>query len=234
VASTVVGSLLSDEPDGGAQQSSANDAAAMQAQIAKEQWNKYKEIYEPLEKKVVQEAQDYATPENYARAAGDASATVSEQFSKARERLGRTPGLDPSSAGYAASLTGLDLAQAATDATQQNLARKGVTDTAYSRKVAALGLGKGLDATAAQGAASSANTMSQLAAMQNQRQWNQASAIGQGFSNMFNAAGKSGFFNGGSGQGTYNGGLDSVGSGGGGSFDYKANTPLDLGDTAFI
>ena len=59
----------------------------MQAQIANEQWGKYKEIYDPLEKKFVSEAQNYDTPENYAKAAGDASATVSQQFDKARDRL---------------------------------------------------------------------------------------------------------------------------------------------------
>ena len=166
---TVGGALLADDNGAEAANNAAADANALQAQISRDQWNRYKEIYEPLERQMVDEAQDYASPENYAKAAGEASATVSQQFSKARDRLTRTPGLDPSSAAYQSSLVGLDLAQAANDATQQNLARKNVTDTAYARKQSALGLGKGLDSTAASGMSSVASSNLSLAnAMQRQ------------------------------------------------------------------
>lgn len=169
VAGSVVSSALADDNGAEAANNSVADANALQAQISRDQWNRYKEIYEPLERQMVDEAQDYASPENYAKAAGDASATVSQQFSKARDRLTRTPGLDPSSAAYQSSLVGLDLAQAANDATQQNLARKGVTDTAYARKQSALGLGKGLDSTAASGMSNVASSNLSLAnAMQRQ------------------------------------------------------------------
>ena len=169
VAGAVVSSALADDNGAEAANNSVADANALQAQISRDQWNRYKEIYEPLERQIVDEAQDYASPENYAKAAGEASATVSQQFSKARDRLTRTPGLDPSSGAYQSSLVGLDLAQAANDATQQNLARKNVTDTAYARKQSALGLGKGLDATAASGMQSVASSNLSLAnAMQRQ------------------------------------------------------------------
>lgn len=177
VAGAVVSSALAD--DNGAQ--GANDAAAsatnLQAQISRDQWNRYKEIYEPLERQMVDEAQDYASPENYAKAVGEASATVSQQFSKARDRLTRTPGLDPSSGAYQSSLVGLDLAQAANDATQQNLARKNVTDMTYARKQSALGLGKGLDSTAASGMSSVASSNREQAGIM-QRQSNAAAQAG--------------------------------------------------------
>lgn len=169
VAGAVVSSALADDNGAEAANNSVADANALQAQISRDQWNRYKEIYEPLERQMVDEAQDYASPENYAKAAGEASATVSQRFSKARDRLTRTPGLDPSSGAYQSSLVGLDLAQAANDATQQNLARKNVTDTAYARKQSALGLGKGLDSTAASGMSSVASSNLSLAnAMQRQ------------------------------------------------------------------
>ena len=169
VAGAVVSSALADDNGAEAANNSVADANALQAQISRDQWNRYKEIYEPLERQMVDEAQDYASPENYAKAAGEASATVSQQFGKARERLSRESGLDPSSAAYQSSLVGLDLAQAANDATQQNLARKGVTDTAYARKQSALGLGKGLDSTAASGMSNVASSNLSLAnAMQRQ------------------------------------------------------------------
>lgn len=169
VAGSVVSSALADDNGAEAANNSVADANALQAQISRDQWNRYKEIYEPLERQMVDEAQDYASPENYAKAAGEASATVSQQFGKARERLSRESGLDPSSAAYQSSLVGLDLAQAANDATQQNLARKNVTDTAYARKQSALGLGKGLDSTAASGMSNVASSNLSLAnAMQRQ------------------------------------------------------------------
>lgn len=185
--SVIGGSLLAD--DNGAE--GANDAAAnatnLQAQIAREQWNKYKEIYEPLEKQMVDEAQDFANPENYAKAAGEASATVSSQFGKARDRLTRTPGLDPSSAAYQSSLVGLDLAQAANDATAQNVARQGVTDTAYARKQAALGLGKGLDTTASAGLSRSAETSRMLGLASQQQANAEAQGFGKLTSNVFSS-----------------------------------------------
>lgn len=189
-ASAVIGSMLAD--DNGAE--GANDAAAsaanLQAQIARDQWNKYKEIYEPLERTMVDEAQNYDTPEAYNRAAGDASATVSQQFSKARDRLTRTNGLDPSSGAYQSSLVGLDMAQAASDATQQNAARQKVTDTAYARKQSALGLGKGLDNTASAGLASAAHSNLNLAYM-GQKQANlEAANTGETVKNIFSAGSK--------------------------------------------
>ena len=169
VAGAVVSSALAGDNGAEAANNSVADANALQAQISRDQWNRYKEIYEPLERQMVDEAQDYASPENYAKAAGEASATVSQQFGKARDRLSRESGLDPSSAAYQSSLVGLDLAQAANDATQQNLARKNVTDTAYARKQSALGLGKGLDSTAASGMSNVASSNLSLAnAMQRQ------------------------------------------------------------------
>jgi len=177
--SMVGGSLLAD--DYGAE--GANDAAAeasrLQAQISRDQWERYKEIYEPLERQMVTDANNYDSAENYNRAAGEASATVSQQFSKARDRLTRTPGLDPSSGAYQSSLVGLDLAQAANDATQQNLARKNVRDTAYTRKQSALALGKGLDSTAASGLASSASTNIGLVNAGFQQASQQAGALGR-------------------------------------------------------
>ncbi len=187
VAAPVVGSLLAD--DNGAE--GANDAAAdstrLQAEIARDQWNRYKEIYEPLERGMVDEAQNYDSQENYARAAGDASATVSSQFGKARDRLTRTPGLDPTSAGYQASMVGLDLAQAASDATQQNAARQKVRDTAYARKTDALSLGKGLPAQAGSALATSANQSLSLANAGMAQANAQAGAIGRITDRVFNS-----------------------------------------------
>lgn len=179
IAAPVVGSLLADDNGAEGANNAAADSTRLQGEIARDQWNRYKEIYEPLERGMVTDAQNYDSPENYARAAGDASATVSSQFSKARERLSRTPGLDPSTPGAQASMVGLDLAQAASDATQQNAARQKITDTAYARKTDALSLGKGLPAQASSALATSANSsLAQAQFGQNQAN-SQAAAFGR-------------------------------------------------------
>ena len=72
-------------------------------------------------------------------------------------------------------MTGLDLAQAATDATQQNAARQKVKDTAYARKTDAISLGKGLPAQASSALSTSANNSLAMAQF-NQGQANAGAA----------------------------------------------------------
>lgn len=218
VASTVVGGLLSDDNGAEGANNAAADATRMQAQIAREQWDRYKTMYAPLEENMVNEAQAYDSPENYAKAAGEASASVSSQFGKARDRLSRTPGLDPSSGAFQSSLVGLDMAQAATDATQQNAARQKVKDTAYARKTDALSLGKGLPANASTMLASSASTNMRLAEAGQAQANAQAGAIGRVTDRVFSSPGVSNWL-GNLGRG---GGAGSMSSGGSvqGNADY--------------
>ena len=185
VGGAVVGGMMSKSANKGVNRSAqnANDASAhatlLQAEIAQEQWDKYKEIYDPLERRVVNEASTYDTPTTYEKAAGDTQATVSQQYSRARDQLTRQPGVDPSSAAYQASMVGLNMAEAAQGAVQQNSARQGVQDTAYARKQAALAMGKGLDSAASAGLGSVAQANASRAATA-QAQANQTAAgIGQ-------------------------------------------------------
>lgn len=172
------GSSSSSQPQGQAA-ASATNAADLQQQIASEQWQKYNEIYDPLERTVVDEAKNYDSEAAYEQAAGDASATVSSQFGRARERFMRQPGLDPSSPAYANNLASLELAQAATDATQQNAARQRIKDTAFSRKTDALSLGKGLPASASAtlGAATNSNLALANLGMNQAQQTNQQNGV---------------------------------------------------------
>lgn len=141
----------------------AGQLTALQTDIAKEQWDRYKEIYEPLERKIVEDSLKVTTPGEYDKAASLASSTVASQFGKAKERLRRTPGMDPSSGAYQSGMLGLDLTQAAADAVAQNNARENVKNTGYNRQITALSLGKGLDSTAANGLMSAANANNNLA-----------------------------------------------------------------------
>lgn len=179
VAGSFVSSALADDYGAEDANNASADATRMQAQIAKDQWNKYKEIYEPLEKRVVGEAQSFGAPSDFAKAAGDAQATVSQQYSKARDQLTRQPGVDPSSAAYQASMVGLNMAEAAQGAVQQNAARQGVQDTAYARKQSAVAMGKGLDTTASAGLGSVASSNASRAATAQAQANQQAAGIGQ-------------------------------------------------------
>ena len=179
VAGAVVTSSMADDYGAEDANNASADATRMQAQIAKDQWNKYKEIYEPLEKQVVGEAQSFGAPSDYSKAAGDAQATVSQQYSKARDQLTRQPGVDPSSAAYQASMVGLNMAEAAQGAVQQNAARQGVQDTAYARKQSAVAMGKGLDTTASAGLGSVASSNASRAATAQAQANQQAAGIGQ-------------------------------------------------------
>ena len=151
VVGAVVGGLLSDDNGAEVANGAAADSTRLQSEIAQDQWNQYKRIYQPMEETYVNDAQNFDSPENYAKAAGSASATVASQFGKARDQLTRTPGLDPSSGAYQAGMTNLGLSEAASGAVAQNAARQGVKDQAYTMKTNALNLGKGLPGTASQG-----------------------------------------------------------------------------------
>ena len=62
--------------------------------------------------------------------------------------MNRTPGLDPSSPGYAAAIAGLDSAEAASGAVGQNQARLNVGNTAFARQAGVMAGGKGVPAAA--------------------------------------------------------------------------------------
>lgn len=182
VAAAVGGALVSGAmaDDGGAGAANGASAAAtkQQAEIAKEQWDRYKKLYAPLEDAMVSEAQNYDTPAQYERAAGEASGSISQAFTNARERLSRTPGVDPTSAAYTSSMAGLDRTQAAADAVAQNTARKQVQDTAWARKSDMLSIGNGLPGQAASTLGSVAAASASQANTAYARSANEAAGLG--------------------------------------------------------
>jgi len=192
VGGAVVGGIASNKAasKAAAAQDRATEASEWQGEIAKDQYNDYKEIYQPLEKQLVADVNSYDSPEAYQQAASKAQATVSSQLGLARERLARTPGIDPSSAAGTAAAANLELQGAAMGATAQNQARNQVESQAYARKLDAIGLGKGLVTNASTGMASVAATAQTQANAQNASAASTASGIGSAVSGIINAAGK--------------------------------------------
>ncbi len=156
----------------------ATQATAWQGQIAQDQYDTYKETYLPLEKRMVAEAQDFDSPEAMERAAGTAQSTVANELGKARARLSRTPGYDPSSAAAQAASSDMELKGAAMGAGAQNQARDRVRDMGWARKMDALGLGKGLVTNASNGMAAAASSASALARTASIDAENQSKNIG--------------------------------------------------------
>jgi hypothetical protein len=165
VGSAIIGGIASDRAASKAAdaQNAAIDANRWQGEIARDQWDSYKTMYQPLEQKMLADASNYDTPAARNAAAAEAQANVSSEIGKAQQRLSRTVGFDPSSAAGQAAESNLALQGAALGATQQNVARQKVRDTAYARQLDMLGLGKGLVTNASTGFANAAGNASALA-----------------------------------------------------------------------
>lgn len=146
--STVGGALLSD--DHGA--TGANDAAAAasreQAAIAREQWDRWKSVYQPLEDQYIAESQGLGSIANQNKNAGQAAADVTSSFAGLRERLAKNPGLNPSSQAYLQEENKINLAEAGASAASQNAARQTTRDKGRAAVTDALSLGKGMAANA--------------------------------------------------------------------------------------
>lgn len=190
IGSAVVGGVVSNSASKRASAASdrASAASNAQSQIGQEQWDRYQKIYAPLEDGMVTEAQNFDTTAAYDRAAADANATVNTQYGLAADRLRRTPGLDPSSAGSTAANSGLALAQAGSGAAAQNAARTGIRDKAWARKTDALSLGKGLAATASSTLGASASSAGNIAATQQNNANNTAAGVGGMFRDLANSS----------------------------------------------
>lgn len=179
-AVSVVGSaLLSDKGAGNAQQTS--DAANQkQAQIAGEQWDRYKSTFAPLENDLAAKAKTYGTPAEQEAAAGRANADVTGQFDQARKQamlgLNGSRGLNPNDPAYDAKIASTNLSEAATKAGAETQARIQARDLGFAKELDAIGIGKGIPA-------SSANSLGTVAGNSNvfnqaQRQnYNQAQGI---------------------------------------------------------
>lgn len=178
VGSAVIGGVVASKGQKAAADAAnrATEANAYQGEIAKDQYEDYKSTYRDLEHSIAADAKNYDTPEAYDKAAGAAQATVNSQIGMARDRLQRTPGMDPSSAAAQTASTDLALKGAALGASAQNSARENVKNMAYARKQDAVALGKGLVSNASSGLASAAAGADAIA----RTQASQASATAQG------------------------------------------------------
>jgi len=175
VAGAVVSKMLTD--DAGSQpagRSAEYDAAAaegtrQQTKIAGEQYEYWKTNFKPAEEALVAEAKGFGSAEEQEREAGRASSTAALTMGKARAGFDRnlaSYGINPAGPRFQDANLKFSLEGAKLDAASQNLARKGVVDTAFAKKFDVVGLGKGMPASAAAGLGAAAVTNANLGANQ--------------------------------------------------------------------
>lgn len=154
--------------------SSASDLASAeatrdQAEIARKQYEYWETNFKPFEEALVSEAKGFGSVEEQEREAGRASATAALTMGKARSAFDRnlaSYGINPGGRRFDDANLKFSLEGAKLDTASQNLARKGVMDTAFAKKFDVAGLGRGLQASAAAGLGSAAITSANLGANQ--------------------------------------------------------------------
>jgi hypothetical protein len=188
----VVGGIASNSAANKAASASqqATNANAYQGQIATDQYNTYKQIYQPMEGQMVNTAQNFDSQANEDQAAGAAQANVSSEIGQAQANLARTPGLDPSSPAAQAANTDLQIKGAAMGATAQTQARMNIKNEAWGRQMDSLGLGKNLVTNASTGLANAANGAMAVANNQQRLASGTASSMGALTSGFINGLSK--------------------------------------------
>lgn len=127
------------------------EATRQQTQIAGELWNRYKQVYVPMQDGVIADAKTIDSAENQEAAAGRAHADVSSAMQRQRlaavERL-RSLGVNPSSEKFMDANMKFAAQEAALDAGAQNQAREGVKTMGRNMRASLASGGSGMAQTA--------------------------------------------------------------------------------------
>ena len=125
---------------------SMTDTQNLNNDFAKQQMQRYTDVYQPLEDELVQDAQSYASPERKDLEMGRAQASVSQTFDAARQNAQRQLedfGINPGSTRYAALDIGTRAQQAAAAAGAGNQASQMVDATGRALRSEAINVGRG-------------------------------------------------------------------------------------------
>lgn len=118
-----------------------------QTQIAQEQYQRYTDVYRPLQDQMIQEAKDYNTEANFQRQAALAMGDVNQQFQIGREanRMQmRSYGIDPTSGRYQGQEAATGVMESAAKAAAATKARTAAEQLGWARRMDAIGLGQGV------------------------------------------------------------------------------------------
>jgi hypothetical protein len=136
------------------QQNNADTQAALdlktqnqQNAIANEQYQRYKDVYMPLQNDIIKQANEYDTGANRERIANEAMGDVASQAQIGRQNTARTMasyGINPSSGSYVSNQNANDVMEAATKASAATRARDAAVQLGWAKKMDAIGLGSGV------------------------------------------------------------------------------------------
>lgn len=153
------------------------------AEIAAERFNRYKEVFAPLEDQYIQQVMDIRSQGNYETAGGLASAAFQQNFQTAQENLQNQmfqQGVDPSSGAFEENSAALRRAQAVRQGLGVSEAKVANTDRFYSGLRGIMNLGQGQAANAVSGMADIARTAQERANTAAESAFNTSSAVRSG------------------------------------------------------
>jgi hypothetical protein len=117
---------------------------------ADEQWNTYKTLFQPVEAKMVEDANSFDSPERQALMASQAGADVTKSYQGAldsNQRNMERMGVNPNSGKFAAINNEINLAQAKDTAGAMNNARTGVITQGLALRAGAANFGRNMPNT---------------------------------------------------------------------------------------
>lgn len=171
---------------------------AEQRDVERENIDRFRRLYQPLEEQTVRDAAEYDSAGNIARRSGIAAANVNQAYSNARDQSTRAlsrMGINPNSSAFAATNDRLTRAQALDTAGARTGAAFDTMDKGIALRTGAVAQGRGLPNIAGQfaqignqsGAQAGAAGAQNLAGAQNV-----GSFMGQGYSQSIAGMGQSG------------------------------------------
>lgn len=179
VVSTVGGAMLSDDAGAEAANNASSEASKIQSQIGKEQWDRYKSVYGPIEDEWVASSKGLGSIANQNSGAQQAEADVAGSFAKVRQNLDTVPGANPSSQAYIQEQNRINLAEAATSAAAQTGARQKVQDKGRAAISDVVSVGKGMPGNAVSALGAGASGMRSAGQYAQNRADASASGFGQ-------------------------------------------------------
>jgi len=176
----------------------ARSSMQQQRQFADEQAGFYRETFQPLERRMVQEAMDYDSDENVNRRMGIAGARVKSEMSNAAEQNRRALsayGINPNSGAFARANNMLTTQQGVQSAAAQTGAAFDTMDRGIALRAGAAGFGRNMPNTAAQffaGSGAAGSSAANISSQGMQNIGNNAAVMGQGFNTALQGFGQSG------------------------------------------
>ena len=153
------------------------------AEIAAQRFNRYKEVFAPLEDQYIQQVFDVRNQSNYENAGGIAAAQFQKEFQTGQDKLTDQmfqQGVDPSSGAFQENSAALRRAQAVGQGLGVSGAKVANTDRFYQGLRGVMAIGQGQSADAIEGMAGLARQSGERATAAAESAFERSSAIRSG------------------------------------------------------